>query len=109
MALVILGASFIAVFLWIAITSAIVAYRYRERMLALLATSALLLAIVQSISLTNLLVGEFSSQGETWRIVQLAIFLLAIAGLVTFNFAGGLPRLHRKGLSLKRILLLRIP
>jgi hypothetical protein len=106
---VILSILFIAACLWISITSTIVAIRHRERILALFAASVLLLAISQSIPLTNLLVGGFGSQMETWLLVQLGIFLLAIAGLATFNFVGGLPRLRRKGLTLKHILLLRTP
>ena len=106
---IILSISFIVGCLWIGITCAIAAYRHRERVLAILAASALLLGISQTIPLTNLLVGGFGAQMETWLIVQLAVFLLAIAGLATFNFVGGLPRLRKKGLSLKRILLLRTP
>jgi len=106
---IILSISFIIGCIWIGITSAIVAYRHHERVLALLTASALLFGISQIIPLTNLLVGGFGTQMKTWLIVQLALFLLAIAGLATFHFAGGLPRLRTKGLSLKRILLLRTP
>ncbi len=103
----ILSSAVIVILLWIAITSTIAAIRHRERTLGLLAVSVLLLAISQSIPLTNLLIGGFGSQMETWLLVQLGIFLLAIAGVATFNFLGGLSRLRRKGLTLKRILLLK--
>jgi hypothetical protein len=106
---IILGILFIAACLWTSITSAIIAYRHGERILALLAASVLLLGIGQTIPLTNLLVGGFGTHMEAWLIVQLALFLLAGVGLATFNFAGGLPRLRRKGLSFKHILLLRTP
>jgi hypothetical protein len=106
---IILSSSCIIGCIWIGMTSAIVAYRHRERVLALLAASTLLLGIRQTIPLTNLLVGGFGTQMESWLIVQLGLFLLAIAGLASFNLAGGLPRLRTKGLSLKRILLLRTP
>ncbi|MFN8504640.1 hypothetical protein [Kouleothrix sp.] len=106
---VILSISVIAACLWTAVTSAIAAIRYRERILGLLAVSVLLLAISVSIPLTNLLIGGFGSQMETWLWIQLGIFLLGMAGLTTFNFIGGLPRLRTKGLTLKHILLVRTP
>ena len=104
---IILSSTFIAACLWISITAAIAAFRYRERVLALLAISTLLLVVSQSIPLTNLIIGGFGAHMEAWIIGQLAVMLLGIGGIATFNLLGGSQRLRRKGLSLKRILLLQ--